>query len=114
MITKVPAIRWQDVKATLDGKTGLAQTILQDMQEKLTDPAWLRNWRSGPKDNPRFAFTYPGTLTEGDKKEIVDAYLAAGWGSVVCSNSEDNGERPGMCGVTIQRLGPLEPWTTSD
>jgi hypothetical protein len=108
------AISWAQVSELLGAPTDLSQTILNDLREKLTNKDWLTRFMCGDRNNPRFDFTFQGTLTEGDKKLIEAEYLKAGWGFVSCTNSAESGERPGMCGVTLQRLGQVKPATTTD
>lgn len=40
-------------------------------------------------------------LSEKEKKEVEQTYLAAGWSKVEVKNSSENGERPGLCQVTV-------------
>jgi len=108
------AIKWSEVAELLGAPTDLSQTILKDMREKLRDKVWLKRNMRGSSTNPRFDFAFEGTLTEGDKKLITEEYTVAGWGYVNCTNSGEEGERPGICGVTLQRLGQVKPATTSD
>lgn len=43
----------------------------------------------------------PGSLFTKEKKFIEEEYKKSGWFSVKASNSEDNGERPGLIGVLL-------------
>jgi hypothetical protein len=108
------AITWTQVSELLGAPTDLSQTILKELREKLIDKDWLNRWMCGDRNNPRFFIAFEGTLTEGDKKLIETEYLKAGWGFVTCTNSAESGESPGMCGVTLQRLGQVKPATTTD
>lgn len=74
---------------------------IADIDRKLSDPNWTSDWVCNKEVNPTYRFAYRGSLTEAEKQELIDAYLAAGWGKVEVRNSEDDGERSGMWGITL-------------
>lgn len=75
--------------------------IEDEIDCKLSSPEWVANWACGEKDNKYFNFSFPGHLSQKTKEKIIQIYMDAGWGKVECTNSEEQGERPGMCRVTL-------------
>lgn len=71
------------------------------LNENEIDPEWVATLDCGEKDNKYFNFSFPGHLSQKTKEKIIQIYMDAGWGKVECTNSEEQGERPGMCGVTL-------------
>jgi hypothetical protein len=108
------AVSWTQVQEILHAPSDVSEALLQMMRNKLADAKWVKANVRDRLNNPTFDFTFNGTLTPGDKQKIINDYTAAGWGLVSCNNSDEAGERPGMCGVTISRLGPNKPSVTSD
>ncbi len=77
--------------------------VIRQVDEKLSDPVWITNWRCGTGDERFWSVPLPETLSPGEKAAIKLAYQDAGWRKVVVTNSEDNGERVGMCSVTVYK-----------
>ena len=74
---------------------------LTEVQTRLNDPKWVRDMRYGTDQDPYYKFVVRGHASAGDKTAISDALTTAGWYRIVVTNSEDLGERPGLCGIQI-------------
>lgn len=84
------------------GSAIVVKTI-SDIDSRLNNPAWVKSWVCNEDKNPTWRMSFVGRLSAGEKAAITNAYRDAGWGTVKVSNSEDEGERPGLFGVTLSR-----------
>jgi hypothetical protein len=69
------------------------------IDQKLHDAEFIKDWRYGPPGSYWWNILLHNELTEAEKKMIVMLYINAGWKGVVCKNSSENDERPGLCSV---------------
>lgn len=86
-----------------DAATLFSEMVIAEISASLKDPDYVRKWRYGTQSDPYFDFVFQGTATYGDKEAIRNAFLGAGWGTVVVTNSSENNERPGLAGVKIYK-----------
>lgn len=94
----------QQVQEVLNNKVDKAkiQQIVEDINTKMSNHEWVRDWVRNKEVNPTWAFPFGHSLTISEKQIIKTVFLEAGWGAVEVTNSEDSGERPGMCNVTLR------------
>jgi hypothetical protein len=69
--------------------------VFRSIDIRLSDAKWVKECGASG------IFVFEGSFTDGEKVMIVSEYIKAGWGKVIVSNSEDNGERPGLCSVRL-------------
>lgn len=89
--------------------TSLVDRIIENINHKLSDPRWVKDWRCGGLENPHYRFVQNGTANDRDKEELVRLFRNSGWGAVKVLNSEENGERPGLVEVTLYTRAPAAP-----
>lgn len=87
----------------LDAQSEFVEQAIEHIDKSLSDPNYVQNMVCNKGQNPTFRFGIPGTATAGDKAKLVRLYREAGWGVVEVQNSEENGERAGMVGVTLKQ-----------
>ncbi len=87
----------------------LIERIIEKINSKLSDPQWVKDWRRGGTENPHYRFVESGTASDKDKAELTKMFRESGWGVVEVTNSEDNGERPGLVQVTLYVKSPDAP-----
>lgn len=87
----------------------LVSRIIETINLKLSDPRWVKDWRCGGIENPHYRFVQNGTVNDRDKEELIRLFRNSGWGAVKVSNSEDNGERPGLVQVILYVKTPDAP-----
>lgn len=75
--------------------------LIRHVDELLLNPIKLKERQRGTDEAPYWFFAVRGTLSFMDKAELVEKYTAVGWSRVVAYNSEDKGEVPGMCSLTL-------------
>lgn len=75
----------------------------RDIERNLNDAKWVADWRQGTNEDPYWSMAFSGTLTQGEMDQLTSDYSHAGWGFVKITNSEGNGERPGMWGIKLYK-----------
>lgn len=95
------AIHLSQVLGNYSKTTRFIDFVEEYIDSKMCDPNYVKDWRCGPENHAFYRFAVAGTASEGDKQEIARRYTQAGWGEVICGNSGENGERPGMFGVVL-------------
>ena len=86
----------------------LVDKIVQYIDNKLSDPSWIKDWRygEGTNKNPWYwRVSFPGYVNQNEKDEICRRYQEVGW-KVDVLNSNETGEPCGMIGITL--LMPIE------
>ena len=91
----------------------LIDFVERHVDKKLSDFDYVQQWRCGLEGHVFYRFAIPGVATEADKEELIRRYKAAGWGEVVCQNSSENGERPGMFGITLYQTSKNQSQTAA-
>lgn len=81
--------------------TAVVDECIKKIDALLGNATWCKDWKCGDGSTVNWSIVGPGTLTEGEKRELAARYLDAGWGTVDVRNSEDNGERPGLWAITL-------------
>jgi hypothetical protein len=104
----VRGVSFSAVEAMLAVTTPMLGVLLHHMELKLSDVDWLRNNVRNKSKNPTFIFTHAGDVSEDDKRAIEKLFHENGWEHVEVRNSSENGEAPGMIGVTIARYKRTE------
>ncbi len=99
------ALPFSEVKSIIDNQ--IDKDIITCIEElidgKLSSKRWLNDWRRGtPEEGYWYMIVYPGELNRAEKELLVKKYLEAGYQSVEVKNSSEDGERPGMIGITIR------------
>lgn len=78
---------------------------VSEIDRRIGDPDWINQWRCGQQDNPYWDIVVKGEAGEADKRELERLYVqGAGWGDIVIITSSENGERPGLTGITLYKL----------
>lgn len=93
----------EQVSRTNRQETAWSKHAVIEIDKRLQDPQYLKDWVCNKEKNPTYRIPIPGEASYGDKKFIIKAYQDAGWGGVKVINSGENGERPGMVLVIISR-----------
>lgn len=70
---------------------------------KINDQKYMKEWRCGTSDSPRWNFGFEGTLNQDEKELFQAMYVATGWSKVTVENSEENGLSPGMFCITLYK-----------
>lgn len=72
----------------------------------LRNPTNLRQHQRGHANAPYWQMQHPGSLNAQECEELRQRYLNAGWDDVKVSNSGEDGERPGLIGITLYTAKP--------
>ncbi len=70
---------------------------------KLSDERYMADMMYGRDDNPYWKIILELELTPGEKEAVIKSYVDHGWSKVTTMNSSENGERPGLCGITLYK-----------
>ena len=81
----------------------LINRIEKEIDSKLNDPNHVRDNRRGPPEDPYWTIVVQGHLNHMEKGVLAGKYTKAGWPHVMVKNSDENGERPGLVGITLHR-----------
>lgn len=77
-------------------KLGLIES---DIDDKLGNEEYVSNNYSHVDKS--ISFTARHELTSTEKEELCKRYVNAGWVGLTVTNSSDNGERGGICSITL-------------
>jgi hypothetical protein len=94
----------KEVKEILDNavEQSAVEKVIETIDEKLAAPEWLKDWRCGtPEKGYFYRIVCEGELNNRSKKPINHIYSKAGW-IVEITNSSENNERPGLCGIVLR------------
>lgn len=94
-------ISFQEIQNNID--QSIVSRVIRTIDGKLSDPTYAREWMCNSDTNPTYRFAIPGSVTDYEKKAIINTYMNVGWGTVEVKNSSENGERPGMVGVVLKQ-----------
>lgn len=83
--------------------TNCYQKVLDRIADKLNNPSWVIDMQYGGDKDPHYKVPVEGKVTERDKEIIALTMTDKGWHRVKITNSEEDGERPGMILVTFYR-----------
>lgn len=93
----------KQVQAILDQESPFVKRAFEEIDRRLSDPLYARAMVYNEECNPTYKVAVVGIASNGDKEAIIAAYLKAGWGEVIVTNSSEQGERPGMVGITLKK-----------
>jgi hypothetical protein len=88
-------------KSTTDVDTDLVNKTEKTIDEKLSDPAFVKQWQCGGDGDYHWKFSIEGIFSQADKEEIISRYTAAGWSRVEVTNSSELGQLSGKCLITL-------------
>ena len=83
--------------------TNKVKEAVRIIDSKLSNPRFMSDFRCWPRGNYWWDILLHTELDYAEKTIVRSMYALAGWKSVECVNSSDDGERPGLCRVRLYK-----------
>lgn len=80
---------------------GWIDRAIKEIDEKLGNPSWVRDWKCGNIDTPYWRIVVKGNVNSVTKDELIRRYEQVGWKGTRVINSHEQGEVSGAVEVTF-------------